>query len=133
MAVGVEVRVPLLDLDLVDVAARIPVRFKQRRGTGQWVLKQAMRPYLLEEVIHRPRTGLGVSLQRELRPLPHDVLSAQSLKCHGLLDALAGQALLQAHDSGWIDAAYTLLALLCVGLWCPAFLDGVSCGPQTER
>jgi asparagine synthase (glutamine-hydrolysing) len=136
MAVGVEVRVPFLDLDLVDLAARIPVRFKQRGRTGKWVLKQAMRPYLPDEVIHRPKTGFGAPLrrwlQRELRPLLHDVLSAESLKRRGLFDAAAVQALLQAHDSGRIDAAYTLFALLCVELWCRAFLDGAARGLHTE-
>jgi asparagine synthase (glutamine-hydrolysing) len=42
------------------------------------------------------------------------------------------QALLQAHDSGRIDAAYTLFALLCVELWCRAFLDGAARGLHTE-
>ena len=37
MAVGVEVRVPFLDLDLVDFAVRIPARFKQRGRQGKWV------------------------------------------------------------------------------------------------
>ena len=41
MAVGVEVRVPFLDLDLVDFAVRIPARFKQRGRQGKWVLKKS--------------------------------------------------------------------------------------------
>ena len=46
MAVGVEVRVPFLDLDLVDFADGIPAQFKQRGRQGKWVLKKAMEPYL---------------------------------------------------------------------------------------
>gem|GEM_PF-2737700 len=42
MAVGVEVRVPFLDPDLVDFAAHIPTRYKQRDHVGKWVLKKAM-------------------------------------------------------------------------------------------
>jgi asparagine synthase (glutamine-hydrolysing) len=137
MAAGVEVRVPFLDLDLVDVAARIPVRFKQRGRTGKWVLKQAMQSYLPDEVIHRSKTGFGAPLRRwlrrELRPLLYDVLSAENLKRRGLFDPVAVQALLQAHDGGRIDAAYTLFALLCVELWCRAFLDGVADGVGSEQ
>ena len=40
MAVGVEVRVPFLDLDLVDFAARIPLDLKQRGSEGKWILKK---------------------------------------------------------------------------------------------
>ncbi|MBL9140271.1 MAG: asparagine synthase (glutamine-hydrolyzing), partial [Phycisphaerae bacterium] len=50
MAVGVEVRVPFLDLELVDFAARIPLGLKQRGKVGKWVLKRAMEPYLPHDV-----------------------------------------------------------------------------------
>ena len=59
MAVGVEVRVPFLDLDLVEYAAQIPKKYKQNRSVGKWVLKKAMEPYLPHEVIYRPKTGFG--------------------------------------------------------------------------
>ena len=73
MAAGVETRVPFLDLDLVDFAARIPERLKQRGSVGKWVLKKAMEPFLPMDVIYRPKTGFGAPLRRwmrgELRPL----------------------------------------------------------------
>ena len=40
MAVGVEVRVPFLDLDLIDFASHIPSKFKQRNSVGKWILKK---------------------------------------------------------------------------------------------
>jgi asparagine synthase (glutamine-hydrolysing) len=84
MAVGVEVRVPFLDLDLVEFAARIPARFKQRGSEGKWVLKRAMEPYLPRDVIYRPKSGFGAPLRRwmrvELRDLLADVLGNQSLR-----------------------------------------------------
>lgn len=54
MAHGVEVRVPLLDQDLVALAARLPDGMKQRGRTGKWVFKKAMEPYLPLDVIYRP-------------------------------------------------------------------------------
>jgi asparagine synthase (glutamine-hydrolysing) len=57
MAVGVEVRVPFLDLELVDFAARIPLHVKQRGKVGKWVLKRAMEPYLPHDVIYRPKSA----------------------------------------------------------------------------
>jgi asparagine synthase (glutamine-hydrolysing) len=58
MTAGVEVRVPFLDLDLVELAAHIPQNLKQRGRTGKWVLKQVMAPYPPREVIYRPKTGM---------------------------------------------------------------------------
>ena len=127
MAVGVEVRVPFLDLELVEFAARIPARFKQRGREGKWVLKQAMEPYLPREVIYRPKTGFGAPLRRwmrhELRELLGDLLSAESLKRRGLFDPDAVQRLIAANDAGRVDASYTLLSLLCIEIWCRTFLD----------
>ena len=89
MASGVETRVPFLDLALVDFAARIPARFKQRGRVGKWVLKKAMEPYLPREVIYRPKTGFGAPLRRwlrhDLRDLRDDLLSGESFAAAGFL------------------------------------------------
>jgi asparagine synthase (glutamine-hydrolysing) len=127
MAAGVEVRVPFLDLELVDFAARIPNRFKQRGSEGKWVLKKAMESYLPIDVIYRPKSGFGAPLRRwmrvELRGLLADVLGPQSLRQRGLFDPVAVQRLIQANDQGKIDASYTLLSLMCIELWCRRFID----------
>ena len=127
MAAGVEVRVPFLDLDLVEFAARVPSRFKQCSGEGKWVLKKAMERYLPREVIYRPKTGFGAPLRRwmgnELRELMNDLLSSQSLKQRGLFDATAVQRLIAANDAGHVDASYTLLSILSVEIWCRSFFS----------
>lgn len=127
MAAGVEVRVPFLDLDLVEFASRIPDRFKQRGSQGKWVLKKAMEPYLPREVIYRPKTGFGAPLRRwmrhELRELLGDLLSEASLRRRGLFDPAAVQGLIADNDAGRVDASYTLLSLLCIEIWCRTYLD----------
>ena len=128
MAAGVEVRVPFLDLDLVEHAARVPASLKQRGTTGKWILKKAMEPYLPRDVIHRPKTGFGAPLRRwlreDLRPLMNDVLSPARLVNRGLFEPAAVQRLVARNDSGAVDAAYTLLSLMCIEIWCRTYLDG---------
>lgn len=127
MAVGVEVRVPFLDLDLVQFAATIPAKFKQRGSEGKWVLKKAMEPYLPREVIYRPKSGFGAPLRRwmrvELRELLGEILGESSLRKRGLFDPVAVQNLMRANDQGKVDASYTLLSLMCIELWCRHFID----------
>jgi asparagine synthase (glutamine-hydrolysing) len=118
MAAGVEVRVPFLDIELVEFAAQIPGRYKQRGRHGKWVLKKVMEPYLPRDIIYRPKSGFG-----ELRELLADVLGEQSLRVRGLFDPTAVQRLIEANDKGRIDASYTLLSLICIELWCRHFLD----------
>jgi asparagine synthase (glutamine-hydrolysing) len=130
MAVGVEVRVPFLDLDLVEFAEQIPTNFKQRGREGKWVLKKAMEPYLPKDVIYRPKTGFGAPLRRwlrvELREWLGEVLSESSLNRRGLFKPAAVQKLIAANDEGRIDASYTLLSLVCIELWCRKFIDAGS-------
>jgi asparagine synthase (glutamine-hydrolysing) len=129
MAVGVEVRVPFLDLELVEFAARIPAHLKQRGKEGKWILKKAMEPYLPRDVIYRPKTGFGAPLRRwmqhELRELLGDLLSEESLHRRGLFDPQAVQRMISDNARGRIDANYTLLSLLCIEIWCRKYIDSV--------
>lgn len=54
MAWGLEARVPFLDHDLVELAARIPARYKVHQG-GKYVLKEAARQVIPNAVIDRPK------------------------------------------------------------------------------
>jgi asparagine synthase (glutamine-hydrolysing) len=54
MAWGLEARVPFLDHELVELAARIPAEMKVRDG-GKWILKEASRAVVPAEVIDRPK------------------------------------------------------------------------------
>jgi asparagine synthase (glutamine-hydrolysing) len=127
MANGVEVRVPLLDRDLVALAARLPLRFKQRGRIGKWVLREAMKPYLPRDVLRREKTGFGAPLRHwmrsDLRPLVEDVLSESSLNQRGLFDPSAVQNLVKLNRERRIDATYSIFGMICIELWCRMFVD----------
>jgi asparagine synthase (glutamine-hydrolysing) len=127
MAVGVEVRVPFLDLDFVRFATQIPVGYKQRGSVGKALFKQAMEPYLPRDVIYRPKTGFGAPLRgwmsNELKPMVEETLDAASLARRGFFDAKAVRSLIDADRRGAVDGAYTLFALMCFELWCREFVD----------
>ncbi len=127
MAYGVEVRVPLLDRDLISLAASLPDRFKQHGRVGKWVFKKGMEPLLPHNVIYRPKTGFGAPLRRwlqhELRPVVDEMLSGEVIQRRCLFDAKAVASLVRADREGRIDAAYPIFALICIELWCQLFLD----------
>lgn len=127
MAAGVEVRVPFLAPQVMELAARIPDRYRQHGAQGKWILKQALQADLPHDVIHRPKTGFGVPLRMWLRgPLQtmlHDLLSEQTLRRRGLFNAAAVQRMMEDNAAGRADHAYTLLALMCIELWLRRFMD----------
>jgi asparagine synthase (glutamine-hydrolysing) len=66
MAFGLEARVPFLDHELVELAARIPARHKIAEG-GKYVLKEAARKVIPAEVIDRPKGYFPVPALKYLR------------------------------------------------------------------
>jgi asparagine synthase (glutamine-hydrolysing) len=127
MAVGVEVRVPLLDPDLVRLATQLPLRFKQNGSTGKWIFKRAMEPFLPRQVIYRRKTGFGAPLRHwlrhQLRPVVDDTLSEASLRRRGLFEPKAVRELIDADRTGRVDAMYSIFSLMCIEMWCRRFLD----------
>jgi len=127
MAAGVEVRVPLLDSELVALAARLPVQYKQRGAEGKWIFKKAMEGILPHDLIYRQKTGFGVPLRAwlhgPLKEMTGDILSPDSLHRRGWFDPMAVGRLLEADRAGRVDAAYPLFAVLCVEMWGRMFLD----------
>ncbi|MFC1462231.1 asparagine synthase (glutamine-hydrolyzing) [Verrucomicrobiota bacterium] len=127
MATGVEVRVPLLDPDLVALAARLPPNYKQHGSTGKWIFRKAMEPHLPREIAWRPKTGFQVPIRswirNELREMMQDTLSEGAIGRRGLFDAAAVSQLMEMHLNGRIDAGYPLFALACIEIWMRRFID----------
>jgi asparagine synthase (glutamine-hydrolysing) len=130
MAAGVEVRVPLLDIELVNFAARIPSALKQHGTTGKYIFKKAMEGVLPREVIYRKKTGFGAPLRHwlrhELRDRVDDTLSATALNNRGLFSADAVHRLIALDRAGKVDGSYTIFALMCFEIWCRTFVDGAA-------
>lgn len=93
MAFGLEARVPFLDHELVELAARIPARHKIAEG-GKHVLKEAARQVIPAEVIDRPKGYFPVPALKYLRgdflAMVRDTLHSQRSRERGLfrLDTL---------------------------------------------
>ncbi len=67
MLCSLEARSPFLDIEVVDLARRIPWQLKLRGGETKWILKKALAPLLPPEIISRPKKGFGMPIGRWLR------------------------------------------------------------------
>jgi len=127
MAHGVEVRVPFLDLELVNFSTRIPPSLKMKGMETKYLLKKAMEPYLPKDVIYRKKTGFGAPVRRwitkDLAPMIADRLSATQLKKWGIFDEQKIEDLIQRNKEGRIDASYSIWALLAIQSWLEQFAD----------
>jgi asparagine synthase (glutamine-hydrolysing) len=127
MAAGVEVRVPFLDPEVVALAAGIPDHFRQHGAEGKWILKKAMEGVLPNDVIYRPKMGFGVPLRAWLRgplkTLQQNLLSSETLRKRGLFNPEAVSRFVSDNETNRADNAYSILSLMCIELWCQAFID----------
>ncbi len=59
---GLEARAPLLDINVVNFARRIPAAWKFRGGQTKYILKKALEPVLPADVLYRKKKGFGVPI-----------------------------------------------------------------------
>jgi asparagine synthase (glutamine-hydrolysing) len=121
MAVGLEMRVPLLDHRLVEWAWGLPFSFKYRDGSGKWLLRQFLRKYVPSALFERPKQGFGIPiddwLRGPLREWAEELLSERSLAICPQLNARAVQGVWRQHCQGRINAGYALWNVLMLMAW----------------
>ncbi|MBV9311458.1 MAG: asparagine synthase (glutamine-hydrolyzing) [Solirubrobacterales bacterium] len=127
MAAGAEVRVPLLDNELVDLSARIPAELKLHGLTRKYVFKRSMEGVLPREIIYRRKAGFGAPVRSwlvgELQPMVDELLSPEVIRQRGLFEPTEVRRLVAANHAGREDNALRIWALLTLELWQRAFLD----------
>lgn len=91
MGVALEARVPLLDHQVVEFAAKIPMSMKVRGDKGKWLLRQLLYRHVPKECVERPKMGFGVPVEQwmrtELREWCEDLLNLDVIRGQGYLDA----------------------------------------------
>src|SRR5437879_662658 len=121
MACSLEVRVPLLDHRVVELATSLPMHLKLRRVTTKYVLKRALAGVLPRDILERPKKGFGIPLGRwfrgELAPMLRDVCAPEVIRRAGLFRPEAVGRLLAEHAEGRHDHRKKLYTLLAFQLW----------------
>lgn len=127
MAANLEVRVPYLNKELLDLAVRIPSRLKIKGLKRKFILKKAVERILPKEVIYRKKAGFGAPIRSWLRgplkPMIDDLLSKESVKRRGLFSPSAVRRLIQDYESGKEDLSLHIFNLLTLEIWFTQFLD----------
>lgn len=130
MAVSLECRVPLLDHELVELAAAMPEHVKVRGGRLKHVMKQALAELLPPDILNRKKRGFGTPigawLKGQLASVLDAVLSPESLARRGLFEPAAVAQLVAAHRAQREDYTDALLALMNFEVWARMYLDGRS-------
>ncbi len=121
MAASLEARSPLLDHEVAGFAARLESRMRIRQGVPKYILREAYRDVLPQEVVRGKKRGFEVPLRQwlenDLSGLIQDSLLAPDARLSAYVkpafvrDLLAGKVL---RERNW---AYLVYALLTLELW----------------
>jgi asparagine synthase (glutamine-hydrolysing) len=127
MAVSLECRVPLLDHELVELAATMPADIKVRDRQLKHVMKQALVGVLPNDILYRAKRGFGTPmgawLKRELAPLLRELLAPEVVARRGLFRQAAIDRLVADHQANRIDGTDALTALMNLEIWSRVYLD----------
>lgn len=123
MAHGLEARSPLLDTELTELAARLPLELQINlaRGDTKHLLKEAFADVLPEQIRNRSKMGFGMPLhdwfRTSLKTFVGDHLLADGARCHQYLDKAKIHGLVEAHNSGRARNETKLWLMLTMELW----------------
>jgi asparagine synthase (glutamine-hydrolysing) len=127
MANSLEVRCPFTDHELVAFALHLRSSLKLRYSETKWILKQAMRGILPEQVLRKKKVGFNPPapqwINGELKPLIAQFLAPQVIERRGMFRPDAVSRLICEHAESRRDNGLKIWALLMIELWQRLYFD----------
>ena len=127
MAYALEARSPLLDHELMEMAAAIPAELKLRGRRKKAVLRDALREWLPDALLDRPKQGFSIPAARwfrgDLCAFTREVLLDPRTRERGYFRPEAVTGLLDRHEIGAADESPRIWSLLVLELWHREFAD----------
>jgi asparagine synthase (glutamine-hydrolysing) len=121
MAHGLEVRCPLLDSEVIELAASAPSEVRMQGGEPKSLLRSAFLRDLPPLLHNRPKMGFSPPTQpwfrKQWRSLAQEFLTGRDARIHSYLESSAVRVLLDDHVAGRSSNGYHLWSLLMLELW----------------
>ena len=130
MAHSIESRVPLLDNEVIDLAASLPASMKIRNGRRKHILKEAIKGLVPDHILNRKKQGFGVPLgvwfRGGLTDVFADVLGSSRTRQRGYFQQPFVDRIVHEHLSGRRDRTLQLWQLLVFELWHRQYVDSTA-------
>jgi asparagine synthase (glutamine-hydrolysing) len=118
---SLEVRVPLLDHNIVELAFRMNGSLKLANRKSKYILKETFKDILPASLYNRPKAGFEVPISRwlktDLKFLIDQYLAEEKLRDQGIFDAEIVDGLIQKHLSNKTDTSWMLWNLIVFQNW----------------
>ena len=125
---SLELRVPLLDHRVLELAFRMPTRLKFRGGVGKQILRETFAGILPETIVKRGKQGFGMPLKTwlrgDLQAFVTEILTDRRTRGRGILSPRGLDRLLSADRRGARSLSSEIWTVLVLELWFRACVDG---------
>jgi asparagine synthase (glutamine-hydrolysing) len=120
MHFSLEVRVPMLNVSVVNFSSQFSENQKSYSGLSKLPLRQILSEYISEELINRPKQGFSIPLaswlRNELLSWAEEILNEELPKCHELIDQESARQLWSNFLTGKADHTLTTIWNLLIFL-----------------
>jgi asparagine synthase (glutamine-hydrolysing) len=119
MHCGLEARSPLLDHEVIEYCASLPLHFKVKGGVGKYLLKKLAERYFPSRFVHRPKMGFGIPVAEWLRGPLRPALEA-TLRSPTLMEPLNQTVVVDCLEEflrGRTDHKSRIWTLFMLGNW----------------
>lgn len=130
MANSLEVRAPLLNYQMVELAWKLPTYLKIIKNQTKLIFKSAMKVNLPEEIFSYPKKGFSSPinhwLRTSMREFALDTLFSQKIKNRGLFNEKQIRVLWNIFEKqpfGYSDVSLQIWTLLMLEVWYSAYID----------
>ena len=118
---SLEVRVPILDHKVVELASRIPSQFKINDSGQKLILKDALKDLLPKEIVNHKKQGFAVPLSMwfkdDLKEYLVDNLLSSSAMIYTFFERNAVEKMVNNHNRGFRDYSFKIWTLLFFEIW----------------
>ncbi len=121
MANSLEVRVPLLDHEFIELAFQIPSSLKLKNGEGKYIFKKSLESSLPSEIMYRKKQGFAVPLKKwfrnDLNTMIHDELLTSNSLILNFINKKSIENILTNSNRGKRDFSAQIWTLLFFHQW----------------
>jgi asparagine synthase (glutamine-hydrolysing) len=127
MAASVEVRVPFIDREVIQLAMQIAGNLKYKNGQQKYILKKMAEKYLPHDIIYRPKASFGAPIRswisNELKDMVDQLLSEEQVTKRGIFNYSFIKNIIEEDRKGISDHAYRIYQLITLEWWFRQYID----------
>ncbi len=127
MAHGLEVRVPLLDHQLLEWEMALPLHLRFQGGQGKYLLRKVAARYLPADILKPRKQGftipIGDWLRGDLGQWAESLFISDTFKQRGIFNPEKVLELLRLHQSGKLELGHRIWSLIVLEIWFREWVD----------